>query len=371
LEGVAALHSDLPLLLDELHQCSPREVGDAVYTLAEGQGKARGERTGGLRSILRWRTLFLSTGETGLAEYMATADVRATAGQEMRIAEIPAAPEGGFGVFEHLHGEPTGEAFALRLRAAVAAEYGTAGRAWLEWLVAHHAEAGAEVQLRILEVAGAWCPPGASGQVASVARRFALVGVAGEMATRAGITGWPKGAALAAVGECFRAWIEVRGGAGRSEERELLRRLRMFLQANEHRFEWWERAHDDRAPKTLARAGYRKRYFNGEAIERDSDVHRLTGRDAPTIVDAEQMTVDFYVFPEVFRAEVFGEADARFAHRVLIDWGIVKTEKNGPTMRPYRRERLPGSGRGALSTVYVITAEGRARIEDALASMGG
>ena len=371
IEGVAALHSDLPLLLDELHQCSPKLVGDVVYLLAEGQGKARGERAGGVRSILTWRTLFLSTGETGLSAYMQTADMRATAGQEMRIAEIPAAPEGGHGVFEHLHGEPTGEAFALRLRDAVASEYGTAGRAWLEWLVAHYDEAGAEVQRRIREVALDWTPVGAAGQVASVARRFALVGVAGEMATRAGITGWPKGAALAAARACFGAWVEVRGGAGRAEERELLRRLRAFLQANEHRFEWWERAHDDRAPKTLARAGFRKRFFDGEAIERDSDVHRPTGTDAPSALHAERMSVDFYVFIEAMRAEVMQDTEIRFAHRVLIERGILRTEKNGSTIRPYRRERLPGSDKGTLSSVYVITAEGRAHLEEALSAMGG
>lgn len=371
LESVAALHSDLPLLLDELHQCPPKLVGDVAYLLAEGQGKARGERAGGLRQILRWRSLFLSTGETGLAEYMATADVKATAGQEMRFAEITAAPEGGFGVFEHLHGEPSGEAFALRLRDAVATEYGTAGRAWLQWLVAHHDQAGDEVQRIVRQLAGRWTPPGAAGQVASVSRRFALVAAAGELATRAGITGWAKGAATAAVRACFDAWIEVRGGTGRAEERDLLRRLRAFLQASEHRFEWWERAHDDRSPKTLNRAGFRKRYYQGKAIESDADVYSHFGEEAPPAEAAQDLTMDFFVFLDAFRAEVVRDTDLRFAHKVLIERGILKTEKNGPTTRPYRRERLPGNDKGALSTVYVITAAGRAALEEALSAMGG
>ena len=371
LESVAALHSDLPLLLDELHQCPPKLVGDVAYLLAEGQGKARGERAGGLRQILRWRSLFLSTGETGLAEYMATADVKATAGQEMRFAEITAAPEGGFGVFEHLHGEPSGEAFALRLREAVATEYGTAGRAWLEWLVAHHDQVACEVQRFILQLAGHWTPPGAAGQVASVARRFALVAAGGELATRAGITGWAKGAAQAAVRACFDSWIEVRGGTGRAEERDLLRRLRGFLQANEHRFEWWERAHDDRSPKTLNRAGFRKRYYQGQAIESDADAYKHFGEDAPSASLAQDLTMDFFVFRDAFTAEVVRDTDLRFAHRILIERGILKTEKNGSTVRPYRRERLPGNDKGALSSVYVITAAGRAALEEALLSMGG
>lgn len=371
LEGVAALHSDLPLLLDELHQCSPKLVGDVAYLLAEGQGKARGERAGGLRQILRWRSLFLSTGETGLAEYMATADVKATAGQEMRIAEITAAPEGGHGVFEQLHDEPSGEAFALKLRDAVATEYGTAGRAWLEWLVDRHDTTADEVQRFIRQLAGHWTPEGAAGQVASVARRFALVAAAGELATQAGITGWPKGAATAAVRACFDAWIDVRGGTVRSEERELLRRLRAFLQGHEHRFEWWERAHDDRSPKTLNRAGYRKRFYQGQAIESDADAYKHFGENAPSAASAQDLTMDFFIFVEVFRAEVLRDTDLRFAHQVLIRRGIVRTERNGTTVRPYRRERLPGSAGDGRSTVYVIPAEGRAALEEALAGMGG
>jgi putative DNA primase/helicase len=370
-EGVAALHSDLPLLLDELHQCPPKIVGDVAYLLAEGQGKARGDRSGGLRSILRWRTLFLSTGETGLVEYMETAGIKTTAGQEMRFAEIKASPEGGHGVFENLHGEPSGEAFALRLRDAVSSEYGTAGRTWLEWLVANADEATEEVQRRVRDLGAEWTPKGAAGQVASVARRFALVAAAGEMATRAGITGWAKGAATAAVFVCFSAWIEARGGVGRAEERELLRRLRSFLQANEHRFEWWERAHDDRSPKTLNRAGFRKRFYMGEAIESDSDVQRHFGERAPGREAAQEITTDVYVFVETFRSEVVQDSDVQFAHRVLISRGILKTERNGTTVRPYRRERLPGSEKGSRSTVYVITSEGRAALDDALATMGG
>ena len=373
IEGVAALHSDLPLLLDELHQCPPKLVGDVAYLLAEGQGKARGERSGGVRQLLRWRSLFLSTGETGLAEYMATADLKATAGQEMRFAEIPASPAGGFGVFEDLHGESGGEAFALRLREAVASEYGTAGRAWLEWLVKHREQAQTAVQQRIRELSTDWVPGEAAGQVASVARRFALVAAAGELATRAGITGWPKGAAVAAVRACFEAWLDVRGGTGRAEERDVLRRLRAFFQENEHRFEWWERAHDDRSPKTLARAGFRKRFYRGEPVLSDADAFKHFGDKAPSAEAADDMTLDFYVFPDAMRREVFRETDSRFAHRVLIDRGIVKTEKtakDGPP-RATRRERLPGGAKGGLSSVYVITSAGRAALEAALESMGG
>lgn len=53
-------------------------------------------------------------------------------------------------------------------------------------------------------------PPDAAGQVARVAKRFALIGAAGEMATTAGITGWPDGTAFEAAHRCFQDWLEAR-----------------------------------------------------------------------------------------------------------------------------------------------------------------
>jgi uncharacterized protein (DUF927 family) len=48
--------------------------------------------------------------------------------------------------------------------------------------------------------------------VQRVARRFALVAVAGELATEAGLTGWAQGEATTAAAHCLRDWIEAFGG---------------------------------------------------------------------------------------------------------------------------------------------------------------
>ena len=58
----------------------------------------------------------------------------------------------------------------------------------------------------------------AGGQVRSVARRFALVAVAGELATKAGITGWPQGEAMRAAQVMFSAWPKERGTTGASKD---------------------------------------------------------------------------------------------------------------------------------------------------------
>ena len=73
----------------------------------------------------------------------------------------------------------------------------------------------------------------ASGQVQRVGRRFALAAVAGELATEAGCTGWPAGAATDAANACFHAWLAARpGGIGNAEEAQMLTQVRSWVQLN-------------------------------------------------------------------------------------------------------------------------------------------
>ena len=80
------------------------------------------------------------------------------------------------------------------------------------------------VRERIDATAAELVPDAAVGQVWRVGRRFALAAVAGELATEAGITGWPAGTATAAARRCFEAWIAARpAGIGQTEEAQMLR----------------------------------------------------------------------------------------------------------------------------------------------------
>jgi putative DNA primase/helicase len=62
LEGVAVVHNDALLCLDEISQVSAKEAGDIAYMLANGSGKNRAARNGSLRKPAQWRLLFLSSG---------------------------------------------------------------------------------------------------------------------------------------------------------------------------------------------------------------------------------------------------------------------------------------------------------------------
>ena len=191
LEALAMQHCDAPLLLDELAQLDPKAAGEVAYMLANGSGKTRAGRTGGMRARADWRLLFLSAGEIGLAQHMSEAGKQARAGQELRLAEIPADAGAGLGLFENLHESGHGAEFAKALDQATRKHYGGAWVAFLGRLVGEDVgtitNALHEGQ-RIFE--RRFLSDDASGQARRVAGRFALVGAAGELATRWDITGW-------------------------------------------------------------------------------------------------------------------------------------------------------------------------------------
>ena len=311
--------------------------------LANEQSKARSNRNGQPRPRLTWRLLFLSAGEIGLAQHMSEGGKRARAGQELRMADVPADAGAGCGIFQTTHGHEGGAVFAQALNKAAETCHGTAGRAWLEWAVAHVDALRDLTREGVERLAMQWVPEAASGQVHRVGRRFALVAVAGELATDAGLTGWPKGEATQALRQCFEAWLAARtGGIGNSEHAQMLSQVRRWLQLNgAGRFTWWHRALDDRAPDKGLRAGFRRMMTaDGKPIQKNSDHLREFG-ETMSAADAEDSTVDYFVFPEVFEAEACEGVDTRAVLRLLRDEGHLVPDKG----RPFDcKPRLPGMG---------------------------
>ena len=175
LEGVAALHCDALLCLGELSEVNPREAGQIVYMLANGQGKARARRDGSARNAFEWRLLFLSTGEITLADKVREDPrQRATAGQAVRVLDIPAEC-GRYGLFENLHGSKNSQAFTDQLIAATQKYYGTPIRAFLTELTARRDELTEAVQNYQADILKKLCPKDAHPQVSRAAKRFALV----------------------------------------------------------------------------------------------------------------------------------------------------------------------------------------------------
>jgi len=304
LEAVAQAHNDLPLILDELAQVEPREAGEIAYMLANGSGKNRARRDGLAKPAARWRLLFLSAGEIGLADHMRESGKRARAGQELRLANVPADLE--HGIFEHLHGFPHGAALADALIEGTGASYGTAGLAFLEELVGvDRAELRARVAKLRDDFLAEHLPAGSTGQAQRLGRRFALVAAAGELATAGGVTGWPVGEAFRAAGACLAACLDWRGGAGAGEDAQALAQVAHFLEL--HGSSRFADLAGDPDRSVVNRAGYRRK-------------------------DAQGLT-EYLVLPEVFKREVCAGLDYRAVAKLLRDRGLLAAEGNHMTIK--------------------------------------
>jgi len=225
MEGAATMFNDCLLALDEISECDPREVGAIVYALGNGRGKQRASRSGAARAVTRWRCAVLSSGERTIGTTMAEGGHRAKAGQSVRLLDVPASRR--FGAWDTLHGFPNGPALSDAIKRTAATHYGHAGRAYLERLTRDPRDF-AETLERIKGLP-VFAADGGEGQDKRAAARFALLALAGELATEYGITGWPEGEAINAAAEAFKAWRGLRG-SGNDERRQIIERVADFIE---------------------------------------------------------------------------------------------------------------------------------------------
>lgn len=225
LEGAAAMFNDNLLVLDEISECNPQDVGKIVYALGNGVGKQRAGRTGSARTVTRWKCFVLSSGERTVATTMQEGGHRAKAGQAVRLLDIPAARK--YGAWDTLHGLPSGTAFSDAIKLASVTHHGHAGRAFLERLTRDGQDFCA--LLERFKALAEFTAEGGEGQDKRAAGRFALLALAGELATEYGVTGWPEGAAIDAAAVGFKAWQSLRGN-GNDERRQILERVSSFIE---------------------------------------------------------------------------------------------------------------------------------------------
>jgi putative DNA primase/helicase len=170
---VQASHAnDSCLLLDELGEAPPEQLGSVIYKLSNGVGRGRADQSGNARERRTWRLLFMTTGETDLEAMMKAAGKRTYAGQSLRHANIPA-DTGKHGVFEQLHGHENGAALSEYLRQETMNIFGSPFREFLKKLVEERNREPVKAVERLRALVDRFkaeaVPPGADGQVARVA----------------------------------------------------------------------------------------------------------------------------------------------------------------------------------------------------------
>ncbi|SFA85016.1 Uncharcterized protein, DUF927 family [Collimonas sp. OK607] len=322
LEGTCALHNDAALILDEMAEVDPKEVGSIVYMIGNGTGKGRAGRTGEAKQRKTWRLMIVSSGEIGLAQHMRDGGRIAKAGQEVRMIDIAADAGAGQGLFEELHGYEGGAKLSDAIKEATQTYYGTPAIAFLEQLTGDLENFPAALKTAMNAFVANHLPRDAGGQAERVCNKFAVIAIAGEYATGAGITGWQQGEAVAAAATCFRSWLDSRGGGGNQEKTAILASVKAFFESHgESRF---SDIKDTSGRVTINRAGFRKTTDEGQ---------------------------EYFVLPEAYRRDVCAGFDTKTVTKVLKEEGWLESDKDGKTSQ---KKRLPGIG---STRCYVFTSK--------------
>jgi putative DNA primase/helicase len=318
LEALAAIRSDTLLILDELSQVDPREAGEIAYMLANGSGKSRANRNGNTRIRHEWRLLFLSAGEIGLAQHLASTGKRIKAGQEVRLVDIPADAGTKLGIFEDLHGYESGALFSKVLMENTQKYYGTGVIGFLETIAvpAQWEENTQFLKSLIKSFLEKHLPKDSSGQVNRVCERFALIAAAGELASLYGVTGWRANEAEESAARCFKDWLEQRGTNGNHERSVIIAQFKKFFEIHgESRFTEFNNEKDSlSALRTSNRAGFKR---------------KVAGY------------YEYYLFSEIYRSEIFSDFDSRAAAKILAEEGLIEPENDKNLAN---RVYLPGLG---------------------------
>lgn len=257
LEGTASEHNDSFLPLDEISEGNPTILGNIIYMLGNGTGKGRSTTTGHNRIAKTWRIIFLSNGEKTVEQEMAQAGKKTNAGVEVRVAHIDADAGKGLKTFDSLVLADTGAGQADNIKELSQAYYGVAGMAWLEHITSDKAATTATARQLVNDFMSQYSD--LAPQAHRVAKRFAIVAAAGEMATLAGITGWQAGQATTAVMTCLDNWLDNYGRDGEHEQRQIIEHIKAFIeQHGSSRFQpCYRNTRLDFEERTPNRVGYR------------------------------------------------------------------------------------------------------------------
>ncbi len=288
MEGAAAMFNDCLLALDEISECDPKEVGNIVYALGNGQGKQRASRSGSARSVIKWRCFVISSGERTIATAMQEGGHRAKAGQAMRLLDIPIPAAQTYGAWNTLHGATSPAAFSDAIKRTAAQHHGQAGRAFLEKLAFDTTDFCETLEQ--VKASSMFATDGTEGQDKRAAARFALLGMAGELATEYGVTDWPVNAAGEAAAYAFKLWQSMRG-KGNDERRQILQRVSDFIDRNgDGRFSDADSDDDHKAAMMRDRAGWWRNVNGGRLYLFNTDAMReaTKGADFKRALDALQ-----------------------------------------------------------------------------------
>ena len=314
-ESLAVFSNDTCLILDEIGEAPAKACSDLAYMLANGTGKSRAGRDGLAKAAQTWRTTFLSSGEITLSQKLSEVDKKLRAGQAVRIAEISADAGRGMGVFEDCHGMKPSD-FAVKIKDASRDFYGTAGPAFVDALIKTD-EISKKIKLLSEDFAKIACEEKADGQVLRVATRFGMCLAAGKIAVEHGIFPHKVEHIETAVKKCFESWLEMRGGQGAGEDKEIVKTIKLFIEM--HGQSRFQNLH----PRTDAEGNEIEQLCLNRCGFRSSD--------------------EYYVLEEAWEHEIFKKINFKKAAKVLLKEGILECQEQEGRIKT--KKSFPGVGK--------------------------
>ena len=331
IETLLPKRSGLLLALDELSQANDaRTISSTIMALGNGSSKGRLTKDAKERGTKTFRTAVLSSGERTPAkelERLAKGNTASLdAGHEVRLPSIRVSDfPNAKGCFHNTQGMKPAE-FAAAVKSAAVKSFGAAGRQWLEYLVAHKAELSERVKPYI----DAWLAEYTGNrelgaQQMRVARNFALVAAAGELATAVGITGWQVGATAKDAGIMFNHYLTERGATEVTETQQILDAVRNTLTTDFARFQS-VRGDTRSVPRRLGffestHADFAEQWGDG-GDEHSGDEHS----GATEMPDAD---IKFYIKDPKQLEELAQGFDAQMIAKTLADAGFLELPSKG------------------------------------------
>ena len=340
LEDTAALHSDMLLALDELNEANPLTIEGIIYMVGNGKGKNRSGPDYAKKKTQRWNLAFLSNGEKTIDDYLGSIGKSVNGGVHMRFLSLPAsqhedeALKKRNGIYTDTHNFINGAALSDHLNKACEKYHGEPFLEFIKQLTS--TDLGELIKVHHAEIASyreQFLGNDAGGQAVRAFQKFALVGLAGELASTFGITGWSEGHSIQSAISLFKMWVDIRGGTGNVEEIQLLNHLAKQIKLyGEKHFKRWDRRGakdpmiiDEHVPSKLEMWGYREQI-----------IIRYPDKDATT----DHM---YYVPRDIFMDVMCKGFDGKRAARLLKDLG-VSVIRPSESNRLFTTEKLPNSG---------------------------
>jgi putative DNA primase/helicase len=232
LEGLAEAYSDLPLPLDEVDSKNVEDIRPLVYRISGGESKIVMNSTRDMQQSLDWRTIVVSSGEMSLYEKMSDPSGNKRGSRTVNDGLTHRALDLKVDDIVAKLPEEQRKGFVDSIKVNCSRYYGTAGPEFISQIIKRFVtfdKASAYVDEKVTEFLSDILPSKISAKNARALQRFALIGVAGELAVEIGVL--PQHAnvreTVRHIAVDWLEWIDTQ--KAQDPQEQILSSLRSFL----------------------------------------------------------------------------------------------------------------------------------------------